>query len=354
MTAERQNNFGALRLALASLVVLSHAPELVDGNRTRELLTRAFGTLSFGEIAVDGFFLVSGYLILASHLRSASLADYLAKRVLRIVPAFAVAFLASTYLFAPLGGGTSGSVSVWQVLRGLLLLDQPRVPGAFTVLPYPFVNGALWTIPHEFRCYLLVPVLGALGILARRRRYALFLAALTLLYALRPEFGAYRLARALDLSNVVRLALMFAIGGAFHLWGKRIRYTGRKALLAIALLVPAMFSPRLAEPAFALCGGYLLFGFALRAPPTRLSLALNRRDPSYGLYLYAWPIQSLMVLYAPALSPWAGAGATWLVAFSLGLLSWHLVEAPALAQVPRLAQVLGRLRLPRRRLPAPA
>jgi len=39
-------------------VVLSHAPELIDGNRSRELLTRAFGTLSFGEMGVDGGLLI--------------------------------------------------------------------------------------------------------------------------------------------------------------------------------------------------------------------------------------------------------------------------------------------------------
>ncbi|MET0220344.1 MAG: hypothetical protein ABW213_06795 [Tardiphaga sp.] len=51
------NNSGVLRLAFATMVVLSHAPELVDGNRSREILTREFHTLSFGEVGVDGFFI---------------------------------------------------------------------------------------------------------------------------------------------------------------------------------------------------------------------------------------------------------------------------------------------------------
>ena len=54
---QRSNNFGFLRLLFATLVIVAHSPEIIDGNRSRELLTRAFGTVSFGIIAVDRSFL---------------------------------------------------------------------------------------------------------------------------------------------------------------------------------------------------------------------------------------------------------------------------------------------------------
>ena len=56
MTPNKQNNFGFLRLLLSSLVVVSHSPEIVDGNKNREILTNIFGTTTFGQLAIDGFF----------------------------------------------------------------------------------------------------------------------------------------------------------------------------------------------------------------------------------------------------------------------------------------------------------
>jgi peptidoglycan/LPS O-acetylase OafA/YrhL len=105
----RDNNLNFLRLLLALLVLVSHAPELTDGNRSRELLTRVFHTLSFGEVAVDGFFLLSGYLIVKSWERSGSLWEYSQKRLRRIYPAFVVACVVCVFGLAPLAVPSVGA-----------------------------------------------------------------------------------------------------------------------------------------------------------------------------------------------------------------------------------------------------
>lgn len=100
--ANRNNNFNFLRLLFASLVIVSHAPELRDGNRSREILTRIFGSISFGELAVDGFFLLSGYLIVQSWHHGPELGSFFSKRIRRIYPAFIIASLFCIAVVVPL------------------------------------------------------------------------------------------------------------------------------------------------------------------------------------------------------------------------------------------------------------
>ena len=117
-TKRPSNNFGALRLLFAVLVILSHSSELVDGNPSREILTRIFGTLTFGTFAVDGFFLISGYLVTKSFQGSRSAGEYALKRVLRIYPGYVVAYLLCVFALGPFVGGQIVELSGVQSLSG--------------------------------------------------------------------------------------------------------------------------------------------------------------------------------------------------------------------------------------------
>lgn len=349
------NNFGILRLAFATMVVLSHAPELVDGNRSREILTRVFHTLSFGELGVDGFFLISGYLITKSYLNSPDVWNYLVKRVARIYPAFLVATIISIAVFAPLSGTQLSALGFrdWlHVIKGALTLQPPSVP-AFPGTHYPILNGAMWTIAYEFRCYILVAILGMLGIL-RRREFILAFAAIGLLML------AAKVPTPIPVSDIfwgnppeaIRMTAAFLTGAVFYLYRDVILYRTGYVIFAAVVLLFSMFVPRLAEPILCVFGGYLIFWLALVVRPSILSRITTEHDISYGLYLYTWPIQSALVYFRPSISPWLMFAVSLLLAAVCGYASWMLVERGIQRRVHRTAA--GAVNVPTTPVPSQA
>lgn len=161
-----KNAFGFLRLLFASLVIITHVSEWKDGDSRNDLLYSVFGTISFGPLAVCGFFIVSGYLITASYQSSEPrVREYFIKRIARIYPGFVVAYIASLWIFAPMAGfyvPDSFKDYATAILR-MVLLSPPEIKGIFPDTPFPGINPAMWTIAYEFRCYVLVAVMGAMG-----------------------------------------------------------------------------------------------------------------------------------------------------------------------------------------------
>jgi peptidoglycan/LPS O-acetylase OafA/YrhL len=326
---ERANNFTPLRLLLALLVLLAHAPELVDGDRRREPLTWLFGTLSFGEFAVDCFFLLSGYLIVQSWLAAPHAASYLRKRVLRIYPGFVVASLICGFVVGPLGADPAAyGAQFWPggFVTGIALLQTPVVPPVFAGQPHASVNGSMWTISLEFACYLTVLAAGLAGALRRRH---IWLAASAALVA---GTLAWQLAGH-ALPDLARLAMCFFCGGSFYLYREQVaRWPTRPLTVfpAIVILLAALGSRVLAEPVLATLGCWLLLRAAF-APAAALAPLRRLPDVSYGVYLYGWPVQKLLLWYWPALSPWTLFALAAPLAIALGAASWYLVEKPCLA-----------------------
>jgi peptidoglycan/LPS O-acetylase OafA/YrhL len=331
-SSARQNNFNFLRLFLALLVLLSHSPELVDGNPNRELLFRMFGTVTFGQLAVDGFFLLSGYLIVQSWHLNPQIGLFLKKRMLRIYPGFIIASLISGLVVGPLGSDAAKYFSDFWIsgfVKGMALLQMPVTPPAFVGRPHPHVNGSMWTISLEFTCYLLVAVLGVAKVVKRRH---LLLGITVGIFAM---LIAQKLGTALPFlrttwhNELLRLSSFFFAGGCFFLYKERIKFTRRTAFVAAVILFAAMFSLNAAELALATLGAYLLFYVAFT--PIRMIAAFSNPhvpDVSYGVYLYGWPIQKLLLWYFPTMSPWPHFMLATSICLFLGVVSWYTVEKP--------------------------
>lgn len=336
---QRENGFGALRLIFASLVIISHSVEMLDGDQRREPLMRLFGGMTFGGLAVTGFFLISGYLIPASFARGPK--DYLRKRVLRIYPAYLVCCLISILIVAPVAGAHLGALSPGEWFRTgyrVLLLKMPEIPGVFAGMPYPTLNGSMWTISYEFRCYLLAAAFGLMGLYVRPTMFAAVTAGVIVAYLLgifSPLGAVFARApggfQALfgDPQSTLRLLAAFMMGTCF--WLLQPRLDGRIAAVAFAAMLASLFEPKLADLGLITFGAYAMFWLALRVD-SKLLRTLNAKDDiSYGVYLYAWPAGALLIWYWREIPVPVLMALTLAAAAACGWLSWRFIEKPSLA-----------------------
>jgi peptidoglycan/LPS O-acetylase OafA/YrhL len=322
------NNFDLLRLIFAVMVILSHSFVLIDGNNDRDPLTFFFHGITLGEFAVDGFFLLSGYLIVQSWSMRPDPVAFMKKRVLRIYPGFIVAALISALVVGPLGSDAVqyfSDLKIGKLLKSMLFLKVPAVPPAFNGLPYPTVNGSMWTIFFEFACYAAVMVLGMMGAIRTRRAWlaiTLMLFVLGIIHKAThvfPEENFYL--------PIIRFSNFFFAGGCFYLFSEKMRFKPWLALLCGVLLIIGISNKNMPELILAIAGGYLLFYIAFYQSTT-LAQFMSLPDVSYGVYLYGWPVQKLLLWYVPSISSWILFPLSCAVALILGFMSWHFVERP--------------------------
>lgn len=341
-----------LRLVLALLVIYSHAFPL-GGWGPDPLWPTLTPATSFGGFAVGGFFALSGMLVTMSGMRS-SVDRFLKSRFLRLVPAYFVVIVLTAAVLAPIiyvasNGAFSGYFSfstqgpVMYVVRNLQFpfTLQFGIDNIFaTTTPYgletgqSIINGSLWTIPIEIRCYLIALLVVLVGKIFGVTRTALFVLA-TIAFMLfvghvRPETALAVAPEWLPYSDqAYELVFVFLCGAAFGSVARRLPMTKALAITAITVFVVASL---LGGPWFRTIGlGSLAIVLPLVAAllPSG-SLGIFRNDLSYGTYLWAFPIQQTLAFMGIAAIHWLYLGGSAILTLILAGLSWKLVEQPAL------------------------
>ncbi|TGD80278.1 acyltransferase family protein [Hymenobacter wooponensis] len=210
------------------------------------------------------------------------------------------------------------------------MLRPPTTPDIFVGTPNPIINGAMWSISYEFRCYALVALVGVLGSRYQKPLWAALLA-LTLVLNCFPaqmhavDFpGLYLLLGNFEV--FVRVFSFFSAGACFYLFRQQLFLRGSVALVAFGLLIVGMFYQLTANLVLPTVGGYSLFWLAF-APIPALRSFQRLDDVSYGLYLYGWPTQKLLDWFLPTVSPWLLLPLAFVISCLSGWASWHLVEA---------------------------
>jgi peptidoglycan/LPS O-acetylase OafA/YrhL len=332
----RENNFDLLRLVFAASVFFWHLYAL-----SRAPALEVFSRLFSASIAVKGFFVISGYLVMMSYENSSSIREYAQKRLRRIYPAYAAVVLACSLagLFisaSPAAEYVSAGLARY-LSANLALLNflAPSLPGVFEGQPYTEVNGALWTLKIEVMFYAFVPAISWMCARLGRWRVIAALYALATLYWL---VTAAQYARTgadiwLQLQRQLPGQLgYFLVGMALYFLRDRLR--GRRVPLAAAAVTMFVALAATADPILTavlepLALGILVILAATAVP--HLGNFARYGDFSYGIYIIHFPVvQALVAAGMFAQRPWVAFCAALAIVSILSALSWHLVERPFL------------------------
>ena len=330
----RLNGLNAVRLGLALSVIVWHS-FVLSGSGI------AFAPLRqlFEQLGVDGFFAISGYLIVSSWKRDPSWFRYLAARVLRIFPAFWVVLIVTAFAIAPVATMAVTGMSYTQVISfenvtyvlknlGLVIL-QERIGDTPTGVPFTAAwNASLWTLDWEFLCYLGVMTLGLLRLLRYRATvptlFGCFLV-LVVLTSYGPIDNPY-------VGYVARFGIMFSAGMLIQQVAGRLKLNWWLLFIALVLTLGALFLPNY-RLVGALPWAYTMIGLGalIKVPVLRL-----KNDISYGTYIYAAPLQQLLASCG-VIALGVPIFALFSVAVTLvpATASWFAIERNALKLRPR-------------------
>ncbi|HAG78895.1 MAG TPA: acyltransferase [Pseudomonas sp.] len=325
----KDNNFDFLRFLAALLVVTSHSFWLY-GDPYPEMAM--LGGTAIGTIAVYMFFIISGYLISASWLHSRSATDFVTKRLIRIFPALIVATLLTILLIGPLATELPlaeyfSTGRTWQYLSNLLLWIQFDLPGVFASNPFPStINGSIWTLPFVMAMDLSLIALGLTGQFNRTVILMGFTTLTTVHLILLPQLGVL----SQSVLNLFCLGMFFYAGVALYLYRQHVPLTWKIALPLLALMVSSANTAL--WPLMLGVGLPYLVIFAAHLDIPRLTRFGKYGDFSFGIYIFSFPLQQLMMLWIgpDQLSLGAFVALSYAASLVIGVISWHLIEKPAL------------------------
>jgi peptidoglycan/LPS O-acetylase OafA/YrhL len=335
VTPGKNNNFNLIRILAAFAVLVAHSYALLGR-------PRPFGQglgIDLGSLAVDVFFIASGFLVTGSLLLRQSLRDYFVARVLRIYPALLVVLLLTVFVLGaffttyPLASYYSHPQIYHYLQRCLTLVAGAAyyLPGVFEDNPYKSaVNGSLWSMVYEVKMYIFLAIFWVLCSAIKQYGIRIFRAVIVVSAVVAAILVFIYKFSGRDESQSIRLFFMFFSGAAYWILRDRVRLSATIfGSLCAMLVVSALMGATAFFLVYQLSIAYLLFYLAY-VPAGMLRKYNAVGDYSYGVYIYAFPIQQSLVALFPKISVLELTLFSSVLTFVLAALSWHLIEQRAL------------------------
>lgn len=346
MTSNRfANNFDFIRFLAALSVIVTHSYTL-SGSSDNDLLgTLTRGLYSFSSLGVDVFFIISGYLIARSIEQSPSLLSYLWKRTLRIFPALIVVVLLCVFILGPLVTNADpksyfSNRHTYAFLSAISLYYIPDfLPGVFAGNPYPnAVNGSLWTLAYEFSLYIFLAIF-----FVKKGRIAKLLFILLIFgffilrgYAVLSSrtfyIDEYHLPNTvINFYYLLNYTVLFGFGAILYFLKDTIPLNGKFFIIGVSVLFISTFKIQIAGVI-----SYIVLPYAviyLAFLKSKLNKFGKYGDFSYGMYIYAFPVQQTIMYFSghQKVSTVLLAVLSTLCTLPLAFFSWKFIESKALS-----------------------
>lgn len=328
----RENNFNIIRFVAAIMVIYGHMYYLIGSN------PKCYYGMPVSSIGVKIFFLISGYLIMQSYLRDANILRYAIRRFFRIVPGligvvlFSILIVGPLFTTLPLRDYFRDPMTK-TYLRNILFFINYNLPGVFGNNIYPnAVNGSLWSLPVEVFMYIMLPLTLFVFNKLPKKPVVFCLAIVAECVNIGRQLFFPELRVVIYGSNIIdALALIpYFFVGMFFSFDELKKYLNLQ--LATALFVVGMMldvSGKKGELLLFFVLPYFIFSFAFVEKPL-FKKCFSKNDYSYGMYLYGFVIQQILVnkLAYLGLSLNVFMLISTVVTMFFAMLSWHLIEKP--------------------------
>jgi len=331
----KDNNLNLLRFVAALMVLYAHSFAFY-GNTTASFL----GLTSYGGLGIDIFFVISGYLIVKSWEFNPTIFNFLIKRSLRVFPALIIVILISVFLLGPMF--TTLPVKEYfthpqlsSYFKNIILSPVFYLPGVLEHARVPnAVNGSLWSLPVEFFMYLVVIILGLFLKGGRMIYLAVTAGFVTAVVFWCWEDAPLIVVHGTDIRNIFLTGVYFMIGACYA----KFRLERFFSLSGVFLFFMAtiMLAPYASVSKFLMWVTlpYIVLAYGLSR--SWLGRFVNKvGDCSYGVYIYAFPVQQFVLLQYPDIAYGTYLAVTVSITIILGYGSWHLIEKQMLKYKPK-------------------
>lgn len=291
ITKEHNNCFDVIRHLAALSVLYSHHFALLKLPEPSVLQWQ-----SYGGIAVLVFFTISGYLMPGAFTRSGSFLEFIIRRLRRLIPALAACTFLTTYVIGARYSTASAldyilSIDTFSMWLSSTLFLRHEPPGSFPGYLTPnAINGSLWTLPIEFACYIFLSVAMTYSASAKSMATLLIVSMAGAIWSI--HVGADFMWYQVPLPHLFTLGIAFSVGALLSMTQPAWRPRWKFLLVASAAM---LFILQGTNEIRALGSAAVAVITVVTGTMLRDRLIKGRFDISYGIYIYAFPIQQIVI-----------------------------------------------------------